>query len=108
MNELAAKWWAERLEIEDKRAEFEQALIAVLNENPEWDELYTDYDPDDLLREALQRSAVNVRPALFTADDIFPYKTGIFKRQGILWGKEGYGALWYNIATGEPKAVVNE
>ena len=108
MNELAAKWWAERLEISDKRAEFEQALVAVLNENPEWKELYTDYDPDDLLREALQRSAVRVRRTFFTANGVLPHKTVIYKQQGILWGRDGYRGLWYNIATGEPKVVVND
>jgi hypothetical protein len=50
INQVAARWWADRLERVDLRDKFEAAILSLLPEG-DWI-MKTDYDPDDLLLEA--------------------------------------------------------
>ena len=91
LNLRAAKWWAQWLP-KDKRARFVAELFYRL---PETDfRLYNDYDPDELLLEALHASDIECRGCMFSGADIgFPTKTGIARRDNVLYIKRGYGAI---------------
>lgn len=93
-NECAAKWWAERLgsDYAAKRNDFKASLLKVLNANPKWHELYCDYDPQDLLLDAVRGAEIECRGSMFSADGMLPRKTGLFQRDGKIESKEGYGA----------------
>ena len=101
---IAAQWWAERFKIEDRRDEFRQILFkCLLKQTPEEGcspamSVYSDYDPQDSLLEAVQLMGIKCRGGLFSSDGLFPTKTGLtLSEDGELWAKEGYGAKSYRI-----------
>ena len=91
INETAAQWWATRFGIEDKREALKAALMKHLPEG-DW-ETYNDYDPSGPLLAAV-REVTECRGCMFSGDGLFPRKTGLNRRDGVLRGKEGYGASW--------------
>lgn len=102
--EIAASWWSERFEREDRRAEFKAALVIRLLEaepdpcrGPSLS-VYSDYDPDAVLLAAIHDIGIECRGLLFSSKGLLPAKTGMsLSRSGELWAKEGYGAKSYRI-----------
>jgi hypothetical protein len=92
INQVAARWWADRLERVDLRGKFEAAILSLLPEG-DWI-MKTDYDPDDLLLEALHKIGVECRGMLFSSKGLLPCKTILRRDGGVLLSKEGYGAPW--------------
>lgn len=90
--QIAATWWAERLEIVDKREAFRAALVAVLEARPLPNSLGVDYDPDGFLWEALTRSGIDCSGSLFSARGILPAKTRMWFDNGGISVREGYRA----------------
>ena len=97
INEKAAQWWAARLQIEEKREQFKGALLKILEESPDWYNLYVDYDPEEELLDAVCAAGIECKGFMFSAEGIFPAKTGLRKRGDKLMAKEGYGALYVEI-----------
>ena len=91
INEIAAKWWADRFGIEDKREELKAALLKHLPDG-DW-QTYNDYDPDGPLLLAV-REVTECRGFMFSGDGMFPLKTGLRRRGDELRAKEGYRADW--------------
>ena len=89
INEAAADWWTERLEIPDRREAFRGALMAILPKG-DW-YLYSDYDPFDLLLQAVQLAGIECRGNFFSSDGILPRKTYLRRENNQLFAKEGYG-----------------
>jgi len=95
---IAARWWAERFLDQDRREEFREALVcALLKQEPKERTspamcVYSDYDPQDALLEAVRAIGIECRGYGFSSEGLFPMKTGItLSRKGELWAKEGYG-----------------
>lgn len=91
-----AQWWADRLgdKYEDKREEFQEELYRRLYSIP-WTRISVDYDPDPILRGALNAVGIECSGVMFSARDILPGKTTVLKRAGgTVETKEGYGAPW--------------
>lgn len=97
MNKVAADWWAERFQIDHKREAFRTAIIEVLQDNPDWSELYCDYDPQGLLLTAVRAAGESCAGLLFSAKGMLPSKTGLFRRYGEVRAKEGYGGAIMTI-----------
>ena len=95
INEVAAKWWADRFGMLDKAHAFELALIRHLPDE-DWF-TYNDYDPQGPLLDAV-REVTECRGCLFSGDGLFPRKTGLKRKNGLLLAKEGYGAPWIRVA----------
>jgi hypothetical protein len=94
INEIAAKWWSDRFQIAEKREQFREALVAVLPDG-DW-VLQCDYDPKDLLLEAVQ-SVVECKGSFFSADELLPQKT-VMRRDGDrLTAREGRGREWIDV-----------
>jgi hypothetical protein len=89
LKDLCAQWWADRLKIEDKREAFKRALLPKIQEDME---LWVDYDPQGVLLDALREAGIECKGIFFSADGIFPRKTGMIIRDGIVEVKEGYGS----------------
>lgn len=100
INKRAAAWWADRMLIDEKRDEFRDALEKVL-ECVDWRSLHNDYDADMELQAALEIACVDMPKYFFTTSGIFPEKTGLKLIGGRLYGKDGYGAHYLDIETGE-------
>lgn len=94
LNEWAADWWVERFGLVDKRQEFRAALLKHLPDH-DW-ETYNDYDPCGILLDAV-REVVPCRSFGFSGDELFPSKTGLNRRGGKLFAKEGYGDPWTEV-----------
>lgn len=94
LQEKCAQWWADRLEIEEKRDAFKQALAPKIHEKMI---LRVEYDPDDILLEALHEVGIKCRGVLFSAKGIFPAKTTMKIREQVRV-KEGYGADFTPLA----------
>lgn len=106
-NQAVAQWWADRLDDQyaDYRDEFRRKLASLLDDDPSWQRLGVDYDPDRTLREALNAAGIDCRGFLFSARDILPGKTAVLKRpDGIIEAKEGYGAEWVPLEVGSRSA----
>lgn len=80
LKETAANWWAEKLEIPEKRKEFKEALIPLIHDNMM---LKVDYDPCDVLLEALHKVGIECF-GMFSADGILPYKTIMKIKNGTI------------------------
>lgn len=89
--ELCARWWADRLEIEERREAFRKALIPKIAEDMF---LAVDYDPDDTLLEALHEAGIQCRGALFSARGILPEKTRMRINNSGITVNEGYGGKY--------------
>lgn len=82
MNEFIARWYANDLQIEDKREEFYRALLARLDADPMITRLFVDYDPNLPLVYALRDIGIECRGFLYSAKGIFSYKTLARKDNG--------------------------
>lgn len=96
-NEKAAQWWAERLQIEEKRPQFKAALLKILEQSPDWYNLYVDYDPEDELLDAVRAAGIECTGFMFSAVGILPAKTAMRRRGDKLMSKEGYAAPYVEI-----------
>jgi hypothetical protein len=101
---IAASWWTDRFLIADRREEFREALVReLLKQEPKERtspamSVYSDYDPQDALLEAVRAIGIECRGHGFSSEGLFPMKTGItLSRKGELWAKEGYGKQPYRI-----------
>lgn len=94
--QIAARWWADKLEIEGKREEFYQALWPKIEPETILD---VDYDPCETLLYTLHEVGIRCRGVLFSARGIFPYKTTMSIRKGRVSVSDGYGSKWDVIAT---------
>ncbi len=92
---LCARWWADRLEIVEKRDDFKQALLPKIRADDMT--LSVDYDPDDVLLEALHSVQIKCSGAFFSARGILPLKTSMNIRDGVVKVKEGYGGGYVQI-----------
>lgn len=93
--EVAAKWWSKHLPQENRGA-FEIALCALLPDG-DWG-LYNDYDPDELLIQAVRVAGLKCRGFMFSGKDLgFPEKSGLDFYGGVLREKVGYGAEYKQI-----------
>jgi len=89
---MAARWWAETLPAE-KREPFIVALVKRLPEG-KWT-TYNDYDPDEVMVEALREAGIPCRGCMFSGRELgFPSKTGVSWDGVQLFIKQGYGAEW--------------
>ena len=91
----AARWWGERLK-KGNREIFElEVSAAVLNALDESGGkpvcIECDYDPCDLLCKALEKSGIECRGSMFSADGILPTKHRLIVYPDRLVPKEGYG-----------------
>lgn len=95
LQELCAQWWADRLEIEGKRRAFKEALAPKLEAGMI---LSVDYDPDNILLEALDEAGVECR-------NVLPSKTIMKIRRNsddiiTVRVKIGYGDKFRQMETG--------
>ena len=96
--QMAASWWAARLESGDKekfKARLAELIAAGLSA-PECLAggdliIKTDYDPDDILLDALAVAGVECAGSMFSCDGILPMKTLLRVSQHRMKPKEGYG-----------------
>ena len=101
VKEQAAKWWSRFLKDQGRKDAFESALIKLLPDGG-W-ELYNDYDPLDILLQAVQEAGIECRGFFFSGADVgFPEKTGLRYRDGILEAKEGYAQAYIPLARPVP------
>lgn len=91
LKELCAQWWADRLEIEDKREDFKHALLPKIQDGMG---LWVDYDPEGVLLEALREVGIECAGVSFSANGILPRKTGMNIYDGIVEVSEGYGCAF--------------
>ena len=89
--DLCAQWWANRLEIEDKRDDFKQVLMPKLKNGMI---LSVDYDPNEPLLSALLECNIKCQGVFFSAKGVFPSKVSmkIRRHNNTIVVKEGYGA----------------
>jgi hypothetical protein len=104
---IAADWWKERLDAatpeqqETFRAKLEE-LINVEFNNPKspfvfgpsddpWLKVQTDYDPDEMLVNALDAAGIAPTGFIATCDGLLPRKHMLQIHKGYIEVKEGYG-----------------
>lgn len=106
--EVCADWWADRLQIEDRRKLFRDALVrrlAIYGVEPKSDfgfgiQLKVDYDPDDTLLLALKDAAIECRGFMWSAEGILPLKTRMkIYPDGRVIVQEGRGAQDVELLT---------
>lgn len=96
-------YWAEKLEVLEKREAFREALLRLVVR--EWDALSrvqlvrrvyltVDYDPEDLLLEAVLAAGIECRGCLNSAEGIFPFKHRSKLEEGVFSVSEGRGGSW--------------
>lgn len=94
----AAAWWGARFQVDDKREAFraslEKRIVEALSENPRFLRLECDYDPFDMLLDAVRDSGIDCRGWLFSGDGVLPCKTRMRIKDGVIEVREGYGAPW--------------
>jgi hypothetical protein len=101
--EMIARFWADMLEIEDKRELFYKELLALIPDDSEAitgrynDCIGVDYDPDYFLLEALRACKILCLGVGYSAKGIFPYKTEMYFYSDKIEYKIGYGAPWYKL-----------
>jgi hypothetical protein len=91
----AAKWWGERLKAGDRKA-FEASLTTSIFLRLEISGgclLTCDYDPWDILLDAVRDAGIECRGFGFSARGILPLKHETIVRSGSIEPKEGY-ANW--------------
>lgn len=96
---LAAKWWGDRLQSGDRVA-FEETLALLVDKAlMKYGEcrLSCDYDPDDLLLEAVRAAGVQCSGCMFSARGILPQKHQLKVFTDHLECKEGYGSWTTDI-----------
>lgn len=101
-DEVVAQWWADRLDEQHaaKRAKFRAELLDVLASSFGWQRLAVDYDPDPILRKALNAVGIRCVGSFFSADGVLPRKSLVLKQpDGTVEAKEGYGAPFVTLAT---------
>jgi hypothetical protein len=109
--EAAAAWWAQQLQVRQKRAEFGRELLHLLKKewekaeeearlDPTWKpfvRLNVDYDPEGLLLDAIRNVGINCRGCMGSADGLFDRKTRSDVGAGFFSVREGYGAFWRDV-----------
>lgn len=93
--DLCAQWWADRLEIQDKREDFKNALLPKIHDDME---LWVDYDPEGPLLHALHEAEIECQGVFFSANHILPRKTGMMIYDGLVEVKEGYGGDFITLS----------
>lgn len=91
--EMAAEWWAERLQQGD-RAVFKSTLKPLVQADLEEDGvcwLDVDYDPRGHVLTAVRAAGVECRGCMFSAEGILPMKHSLRVDATMLKPKEGYG-----------------
>lgn len=97
--EAAARYWADLLEVSDKRDALYTELLArlpkALEDIPHFGiRLDVDYDPFDVLLEAVRATGIECRGMMFSAQGLFPSKTRTMVRRDVTFEVcEGYGAM---------------
>ncbi len=94
LNERAADWLCERFGVPEQKALLKTALLKHLPDD-DW-AAYNDYDPQGLLLVAV-REFRECAGFMFSGAGLFPEKTGIYRRVGKLYTKEGYGANYIEL-----------
>lgn len=92
--EMAADWWADRLDPRHDRLKFRTALRDLIDERLGQDGrvcLDCDYDPQDLLLDALHMAGIDCRGCMYSAQGILPMKHYLLVLPHELQPKEGYG-----------------
>ena len=91
--EMAGAWWAARLQQGDKVQFAEEVRIRTLAKLQEQEvvHLECDYDPWDILLEAVQAIGLECGGHMFSADGILPRKHCLSVTAEQLCPKEGYG-----------------
>lgn len=91
--EMAAAWWSERLAQGDRlafRGALEPRIDADLAEHGHcW--LKVDYDPQDIMLEAVRAIGIQCSGCMWSAKGILPMKTSLHVFPDRLEPKEGYG-----------------
>lgn len=94
---LLVDWWTDRLQSGDKEA-FRAKLMQVCGESTPENEarfsLGCDYDPDQLLLEAVHAAGLECSGNMWSARGILPMKTrSVIDKEGVRV-REGYAAPW--------------
>ena len=95
INQTAANWWAERWKKVESREQFRTALFNLLPDKDYY--LHSDYDPQDLLLEAVQVVEPSCRGVMFSSSGLLPNKTCLKRKGNKLIAKQGYGAEWIEV-----------
>lgn len=95
IHQAAADWWADEALHPSKdfyRETFRNMLLVRLENNPNWEILCNDYDPEGILLEAVQKAGIECAGCMFSGNDIFPRKTRLYQRDGKLFESVGRGS----------------
>jgi hypothetical protein len=99
----AAFWWANKLgeQFNTRRGTFAENLaVAIERKMNEFTKesqykieltINCDYDPDEILLEALTKSSISLKSKMFSCDEILPRKHFLKVCPEFIEGKEGYG-----------------
>ena len=108
---MAGQWWADRLQQGDPVQFAEEVRLRVDAKLREESvvHLVCDYDPWDILLDAVRAIGLECRGVLFSAKGILPMKHGLTVRADRLCPKEGYGH-WTSDILGddEPRPAQEE
>ena len=96
LNIIASEWWANLLLKANKRDIFRAELLQLLP-NSNW-KLQNDYDPQDILLDAVRNCGEDCRGVMCSGDPFFPRKTVMLRKENRLIAKIGRGAQWEEIA----------
>lgn len=100
LRDICAQWWADRLQIVEKRELFKQALLPKIHDEMD---LWVDYDPNKPLLDALHEAGIECKGFGFSAKGILPMKTGIVIRDGVAEAKVGYGGKFITLGQTTPQ-----
>lgn len=97
--EVAAQWWAARLQRNEHREAFKAALAEHLPALFAQGRivLQVDYDPKGALLDAVRTAGIECRGEWFSADGLLPRKTRMAVDEGRITVCEGYAAPWVTI-----------
>lgn len=90
---MAGEWWADKLQQGDKvkfAKEIEARTLEALKKDGHVS-LMCDYDPWDILLEAVHAIGIECRGSFFSAKGILPQKHSLLVKPDVLIPKEGYG-----------------
>jgi hypothetical protein len=90
--DTAVKFWAGELQVESKREAFARELRAILEASQLPVYLIVDYDPSGPLLDAIQRSGIDCRGCMFSAEGLWPFKTRSRVGVDYFWVSEGYAS----------------
>jgi hypothetical protein len=100
---VASDWWADRFQIDAKRAQFRAELYSRLIEGTHAPDdergfglsLRVDYDPEDTLLDVVRAIGIDCRGFMFSADGILPNKTRMrVYRDGRIEAGNRWGYSW--------------